>query len=812
MHVEECFYAVLRRSRMAFRGNANITFTSKTVKGVTRRDLDLDGALSDDGGQRDTGGDESEHSTGNRSDTSASTSSCSSSDDSTSEESSSAPAAGGASAGKGQPGKQAAGGSAPSRKERRGKQAAGGSAPSPKAREGEGESAASAAEVAVHPAAAAAAAAPAAAAAAAPKAAAATPAAAAVAALEAVLAPAPAAAAAAAPAAAAAAAPAAAAAAAPATQAGAAAAPALGPMDLLHQAAVNGVRGLGHAYEEMGQQVAQAYFSEPDKVFRFAVGTTVWFCVTSFKRGWQLKRALPLNILSLWRWRSCAKIALVVFDSHESAELVAWIRRTCAPALAEGLLVLRTAALPGNAWHASVAKNTAHRLAIEKSITAAEAKAAVAGGSAPQPPAIAALDKVFLLNLDGDNLMGASYVLRLCQLLPTVAVCDSVGARNGAQGVTGRIGLWATQFLRMGGYDEAYLPMGFQDVCLHKRVRYLGGSCRVVKDDDLGRSVPNDLENTKVALGPAKVANVAQKYHKLTWGQMNTRNMAQGAEMLDRGRWRRNMPDNHIFQPSRQGRLSDDTIRFVLECIGVVCTVFVAAAKVAVHPAAAAAADITTAGSGGGARTGVVGAPPVAQPAKKARSDQQRPTSDSPSMRSGPRSRPVAVVRPRACLVKIVTMGVVTADQLAGGKSMAPSAVFPLMRSAKAKGRGKGLGPLIDPRLVEDAVRAVGLAESAGDVVVVVDARPFSDPSQSRRHIGLDPDKIEALVNSPTFVPALRRVAEQLGGAAAATRASREGKILLVVYCRKGVHRSVSFGHVLRMLLLESPEDVMVLP
>ena len=236
----------------------------------------------------------------------------------------------------------------------------------------------------------------------------------------------------------------------------------------------------------------------------------------------------------------------MVFDSDEAPELMGWIRQHCAAALEEGLLVVAQSALPKGHWHASIAKNAAHKVAMEtylaESKKAAEADQA-AGCNAPQRLE-QSLDALFLMNLDGDNLLGPRYVNALCSLLPSVNADDSVGARRGAQGATGRVGMWATHFIRVGGYDESYLPSGYQDVCLHQRVRYLGGSCRVIHGVNLGLSVPNDLGNERVSLGPAKIANIDPCKKIMSWGQMNSRNVKDGDEKLKRGRWRRNMDDN----------------------------------------------------------------------------------------------------------------------------------------------------------------------------------------------------------------------------------------------------------------------------
>ena len=190
---------------------------------------------------------------------------------------------------------------------------------------------------------------------------------------------------------------------------------------------------------------------------------------------------------------------VVVFDSDESAELVGWIKETCAAALAQGLLVLATGALPGGHWHCSIAKNTAHKVAMETYLVEFEHDADAAGGGAQQHAS--PLDTLFLLNLDGDNLLGTMYTKCLNTLLRSVAASDSVGAKGGCQGSTGRVGMWATHFVRIGGYDQSYLPSGFQDVCLHQRVKHLGGSCRTITGKDVGLSIPNDLINEKTWAG-----------------------------------------------------------------------------------------------------------------------------------------------------------------------------------------------------------------------------------------------------------------------------------------------------------------------
>ena len=141
------------------------------------------------------------------------------------------------------------------------------------------------------------------------------------------------------------------------------------------------VQGLGQKYRELAQQVFDMCSIA---THRFALGSKVCLCVSNLKRGWQLKKTLPMNILSMWPWRACTKMVVVVFESDESDDLVAWIQEVCAVALEAGALTLATARLPNNAWHASIAKNTVHRCAIEMILK--EAKLGAASGSALQCP------------------------------------------------------------------------------------------------------------------------------------------------------------------------------------------------------------------------------------------------------------------------------------------------------------------------------------------------------------------------------------------------------------------------------------------
>jgi hypothetical protein len=98
-----------------------------------------------------------------------------------------------------------------------------------------------------------------------------------------------------------------------------------------------------------------------------------------------------------------------------------------------------------NTWHASIAKNVAHRL-----------------GSKP-----------CLFNLDCDNKIG--------EAIPLIEKYWNFGCRamhnwsgvNG-DGTFGRIALCKELFYSLGGYDEAFFPMGYQDWDLLRRITASG--------------------------------------------------------------------------------------------------------------------------------------------------------------------------------------------------------------------------------------------------------------------------------------------------------------------------------------------------
>ena len=181
----------------------------------------------------------------------------------------------------------------------------------------------------------------------------------------------------------------------------------------------------------------------------------VIFCVTSFKREQQLKKALPLNLLCLAAHKRFVKVVVVTFGPDQ--ELQRWLRHHLQWALDEGLLKLASGgeasgtASPAElgswshrngrlfeSWHASVAKNTSHLVAMT--------------GTNKD------LSKTLLINLDNDNLLGNSYLGAVVQTAINCKktwhgrACPAVCCGTGS--LTGRLAYWALDFAAIGGYDQ----------------------------------------------------------------------------------------------------------------------------------------------------------------------------------------------------------------------------------------------------------------------------------------------------------------------------------------------------------------------
>jgi hypothetical protein len=159
------------------------------------------------------------------------------------------------------------------------------------------------------------------------------------------------------------------------------------------------------------------------------------FCITCKNRLWQVEKVLPVNLRDNAADRQDVEFVLVDFDTPGLREFVQHTA-VCQDALRDGYLrYFHTAALPY--WHASVAKNTSHMLA-----------------RAP-----------LVMNLDCDNFLGkrgARFILDVFDAYgPDILFHQR--AANICNSSYGRIALSKAAFAELGGYNERFLPVGYQD-------------------------------------------------------------------------------------------------------------------------------------------------------------------------------------------------------------------------------------------------------------------------------------------------------------------------------------------------------------
>ena len=232
-------------------------------------------------------------------------------------------------------------------------------------------------------------------------------------------------------------------------------------------------------------------------------------------------------------------------DEDESSTLLTWLAKSVAASLVSGQLhvVLRAEAWSG--WHACFAKNTSHMAGIH-----------IAGevlGS------LSAAENVILVNCDSDNLPSLRFFAYLLEHHADMCTPVQRDAQNsewprltgisfrhpGATSTTGRICLSALVFLGLGGYDQAMLPMGFQDIDLTKRLVKVGNALNVHGAEETGNVLNNVMEwvrkrDRRKQEIKAKVANVAPEHKVTPWEYMNDYNRKLSMDLLAQGVLQRN--------------------------------------------------------------------------------------------------------------------------------------------------------------------------------------------------------------------------------------------------------------------------------
>lgn len=169
------------------------------------------------------------------------------------------------------------------------------------------------------------------------------------------------------------------------------------------------------------------------------------FCITCKNRFHQIVKTLPDNLQN--NRRSSDEVEFVLVDLGSRDGLKDWVLNQFSDELKSGYLkFFHTEQM--KAWDCSIAKNTAHGYATGK----------------------------ILVNLDCDNFTGPDGAKFVIDCFNSHACNIILHQFSGDKddGSYGRISLLKEHFKLLGGYDESFNPMGYQDADLILRARELG--------------------------------------------------------------------------------------------------------------------------------------------------------------------------------------------------------------------------------------------------------------------------------------------------------------------------------------------------
>ena len=334
--------------------------------------------------------------------------------------------------------------------------------------------------------------------------------------------------------------------------------------DAVHQATteitLHDIPGLS-----MPQLLGNKYTRDSDMI--------VVLCVTTFKRTFQLTHALPANVAKTWaHFPSEIVWCIVDFNDPEGEDYLGpWFYGFMSFASCADHIFLCRPRKPWQCYECPVAKNTAH----------------IAGAYVARELLGYPAHRVYLCNIDGDNLLTNVFLTALCERanlelsnLPAPfrsANSDATVTYDGRfentgtnwrckeMGTCGRIGVPYVVFNFVGGYNEKLRGMGYQDIDLMKRLSLVGNFTYVQCDDltGVGFSVPNQQHKLKEYLAvsgqarrksnkcsedDAKMKNLAQdlKDKYKTFHELNHANLKLAKAGTNKGKFRANVDQQRI--------------------------------------------------------------------------------------------------------------------------------------------------------------------------------------------------------------------------------------------------------------------------
>lgn len=235
------------------------------------------------------------------------------------------------------------------------------------------------------------------------------------------------------------------------------------------------------------------------------------FCITHKNRFESLKMTLLKNLNDNLTERKYIEFVLMDFDEGE--EVRHWVGDHFEDYLSDGYLkYFHCDQL--EQWHASVAKNTSHKVA----------------------------QGIVLVNLDCDNYTGSGGGRFVYEqfIKATQEIVLWQFSKVKEDGSFGRIALTKELFYALGGYDESFLPMGYQDNDLMERARAMGAMLVRKTDSVYNQAIPNEkFIPSNMTYKQMKMTNKASSQRKINKGMLTANAGQLGLDQIrtldDRG-------------------------------------------------------------------------------------------------------------------------------------------------------------------------------------------------------------------------------------------------------------------------------------
>lgn len=214
-------------------------------------------------------------------------------------------------------------------------------------------------------------------------------------------------------------------------------------------------------------------------IFNIIVMILLSYCISIMNRLYQLKDTLRINIDNS---SNISEFILVDYNSNDN--LKEYIYSNFKNEILSGKLkYVYTDKI--KYWHASICKNTTHMIASGK----------------------------YIVNLDCDNFIGENgddlIINTFLKYGDNIIISQTNSIMSSGNG--GRISITKNNFIKLGGYDESFYPMGYQDYDLIERAKKYG-----LKYININKN-NNAIVNTKNE--SIKNVGIKMEYNKMN--QMN---------------------------------------------------------------------------------------------------------------------------------------------------------------------------------------------------------------------------------------------------------------------------------------------------